>query len=630
MTSAETHLAPSAMNRSSRRASYGLLIAALSAQLVLLGFSMPLAELTSGGWFFNIDNPYHIYQLELGRALQAQGHWRGYDPFFGGGHLAGLSSNVSARFTLVIAALMPSKALTTTVYATYVLMCSLIAPLATWALAQKLGWSLWHKVAALSIGLLLWWVGIFHWYHTAGMVSFVCACYLAPLYAVWTYSLCNPDTPPKPVMLLLAGLAGGAGMWLHPLFCVPVAALFFSFLLLGSGRQRLWPMLGRATAIAALAVLLCLPWVLALAQGGTQTLAGEQPYQRAVGLKVIINSLGFEAGGATGAWIDLPIAMVCLIGLLTAKGNKRSGTLPFLLAGLGLLLFAAFAGGSSSLAVLQPNRLFGPAYLLLGMAASWHLAAWVTQWNTHGRRTIKLGATALGVLVALFFGRELAREVTPGSHGHHGKTPPEISAPPPVVAALENWINANTNSGVRILFETSLGRVHGGGHIAGYLAAKTRREFMGGAYPFFSPQTSCWDKSCFGRPIGALQPEFFRRAIETYNVGWVIAHSNELKTFMKQLPEIKIAADFDGVTIFQVDGPRSFVQEGGGRVTGRDFNRIEVADASGAALTLRYHWVPRLETVPPSKIEAYQWSPDFPPLIRIVNPPASFVVRMAD
>ena len=109
MTSAETHLAPSAMNRGSRRASYGLLIAALSAQLVLLGFSMPLAELASGGWFFNIDNPYHIYQLELSRALQAQGHWRGYDPFFGGGHLAGLSSNVSARFTLVIAALMPSK-----------------------------------------------------------------------------------------------------------------------------------------------------------------------------------------------------------------------------------------------------------------------------------------------------------------------------------------------------------------------------------------------------------------------------------------------------------------------------------------------------------------------------------------
>lgn len=630
MTLTESYPAPTTKNRGRRSASLGLLIAALSAQLVLLGFSMPLAELASGGWFFNIDNPYHIYQLELGRALQAQGHWRGYDPFFGGGHLAGLSSNVSARFTLVIAALMPSTALTTTVYAIYVWTCSLIAPLATWALGQNLGWSLCHKAAALAIGLLLWWVGIFHWYHTAGMVSFVCACYIAPLYAVWIYSLCDPDTPPKPAMLILAGLAGGAGMWLHPLFCIPVAALFFSFLLLRSGRQRHWALFGRAAAIAALAGLLCMPWVLALAQGGTQTLAGEQPYQRIVGLKVILSSLGFDAGGATGAWIDLPIAMVCLIGLLMAKDNKRSGTLPFLLAGLGLLLFAAFAGGSSSLAVLQPNRFFGPAYLLLGMAASWHLAAWAPQWNTHGRRAIRLGVAALGVLMALFFGRELVREVTPGLHGHHGKAPPEISAPPPVVVTLENWITANTTAGGRILFETSLGRVHGGGHVAGYLAAKTRREFMGGAYPFFSPQMSCWDKSCFGRPISTLQPEVFRRAIETYNVGWVIAHSSELKSFMKKLPEMKLVADFNGMKIFQLDGPRSFLQEGRGHVTGRNFNRIEVSGASGAALTLRYNWVPNLETEPPSQIEAFQWSPDFPPLIRIIKPPANFILRMAN
>ena len=84
-------------------------MAAITAQLVLLRFSMPLTAVTSGGWFFNIDNPYHLYQLELGRALQAQWRWTGYDPFFAGGDVADLSSNVSARLALLVAGLLPAS-----------------------------------------------------------------------------------------------------------------------------------------------------------------------------------------------------------------------------------------------------------------------------------------------------------------------------------------------------------------------------------------------------------------------------------------------------------------------------------------------------------------------------------------
>lgn len=611
-----------------RNACLGLMLAALAVQLILLGFSMPLNKLASGDWFFHIDNPYHIYQLDLGRALQEKGLWMAYDPFFGAGSLAGLSSNVSARLTLLFAGLMPAGVPTASVYVVYVLICSLLAPLSVWGLGQLLKWSRWHNILALAIGLLLWWVGVFHWYHTAGMVSFVCACYLAPLYATWSYSLCNPGTPAKPTMLLLAGFAGGAGLWLHPLFCIPVLLLFLSFVVLDFGPRRLWPLLGRASVIAIVAMLLSLPWILAFAPSGIQTMA-EAPYQRAVGLKIIFNSLGFEAGGATGAWINLPLAAICLFGPLTARDGKRSAMWPFLLAGLGLLLFAAFAGNSSTLAVVQPNRLIGPAYLLIGLTAAYYLTSLIDWAKTPGSRSVKVGVLTVGLMVMLYFGRELLREVTPGSHEHHGKAPPEIRDPPPLVAKLEKWINANTSADGRILFETSLGRVHGGGHIAGYLAATTRREFMGAAYPYFSPQLSCWDKSCFGRLIGTVQPEFFRRAIETYNVGWLVVHSSELKSFLKQLPEIKMVADFDGISIFQVSGARSFIYEGRGRVFGRDFNRVELSDVSGQALTLRYHWVRGLETVPPSRIEAYVWSADFPPLIRIINPPSNFILRMA-
>ncbi len=385
-----------------------LLLIATAAQLVLLGIAMPLSALSSGSWFFNIDNPFHIYQLELGRAMQAQWVWMGYDPFFGAGHLAGLSSNVSARLTLLVAAFLPATVSTETVYAVYVVVCSLIAPLAIWALGQLLGWSKWHKILALVIGLLLWWVGVFRWYHTAGMVSFVCASYVAPVYAVWAYSLCNPNAPTKPAKMLWAGLAGGAGIWLHPLFCIPAVLLFLSILLLSLGRQRLWPLLLRAAAIALVVVLVNLPWVLALVQIDAQ-ISGEQPYQKAVGLKIIFNSMGFAADGATGAWINLLLVAICSLGIWMDQGKHKLTTWPFLSTGLFLLLFASFGGISSTVGYVQPNRFIGPAYLMIGMVAAYYLSVligWANVGESHARRA---GLLTVAALVAFFFGCELLR-----------------------------------------------------------------------------------------------------------------------------------------------------------------------------------------------------------------------------
>jgi hypothetical protein len=43
---------------------------------------------------------------------------------------------------------------------------------------------------------------------------------------------------------------------------------------------------------------------------------------------------------------------------------------------------------------------------------------------------------------------------------------PELTDSPALVALLESWIAANTSADRRMVFETSLGRIHGGGHVA--------------------------------------------------------------------------------------------------------------------------------------------------------------------
>ena len=604
-----------------------MMLFAILCQLILLAWVMPLSQLFSGNWFFNIDNPYHIYQIEFGRALQSVGRLSGYDPFFAAGYVGGLSSNVSARLALLFAYLLPASVSTASVYAVYVAVCSLVAPLSLWGLARLLNWSWPRGALTIFLGLALWWIGVAHWYHTAGMVSFVCACYVAPWYSAWAYSLCDSASTAKPAALLGAGLVGGAGLWLHPLFCLPAVLLFLSLLLLRGKGASLTAVFSRALAVAAIAVLLTLPWVLALVHSSWQV--GDQPYQRAVGLKVFLNSTGFETGGQTGAWINLLVLLICALGLiLFRRSSGAAAARAFALAGIGLLGFAVFAGASNTLAQMQPNRFIVPAYLLLAISAACHAEA-VVQWTRAGnprRRTWSLAI--VGLFFALFVGREWMRELEYGSHGRHGKQPPEISAAPKSVAELQNWITSNTDARSRILFQTSLGRVHGGGHVAGYLASATHREFLGGAYPFFFPQVSCWDKSCFGRPIDTMDQAFFRRTLETYNVGWIIAHSLELKHLLEAMPDIKLRAVIDDVSVYEAQSPRTYVIAGQGRVTGRDFNRIELNDVSGPALTLRYNWVPGLETVPPSRIEPYRWSSEFPPLIRILDPPPNFVLRM--
>jgi hypothetical protein len=614
-------------DRKSHHPAFWMLIVAIVAQLGLLGLSMPLSAVLSDGWFFHIDNPLHIYQLELGRTLQAQAIWNGYDPYFGAGSFGGLSSNVSARLTLLVAALLPSSIPAHNVYAIYVLLCSLSAPAAVWTLGRLLQWTGVQQCLGATVGLLMWWIGVFHWYHTAGMVSFVAACYTALPYGVWAFHLCDPHQPLKAGRLVAAGLLGGIGMWLHPLFCIPSTLLILGLVLQNKAYRSPMPLIARATAIGATVVIIALPWIVSLITHRPDV-SDSHGYQRSVGLHVLVDSLGINTGAAAGSWLNLLALVGGVAGLWIRRAKTATATAPLLPVGLVLLLFAGFGGLSNTLSFVQPNRFIGPAYLMIGLAASRDLApsAWQILFNAPGWH--RLAVTTFAGLLVLATGRELLREVTPGKHGHHGKSPPEISAPPEVVSKIEAWINANTRPDGRILFETSLGRVHGGGHVAGYLAARTRREFMGGAYPYFLPKSSCWDGHCFDRAIEEVTPELFQSVLAAYNTHWIIAHSTGLKKLAESVTGIRRAAEFDGIVIYTLDTATGFVMHGNGRLIGRNFNRVDIGDVSGSEITLRYQWVPGMQTIPASQIEPYQWSVDFPPFVRVISPPEKFSLKL--
>ena len=68
------------------------------------------------------------------------------------------------------------------------------------------------------------------------------------------------------------------------------------------------------------------------------------------------------------------------------------------------------------------------------------------------------------------------------------------------------------------------------------------------------------------------------------------------------------------------------MSSGTGQVTGRGFNHIDVVNAFGPALVLRYHWIPGLRTNPPALVEPQVTAEGFPPLVKIIGPPEKFTL----
>jgi hypothetical protein len=607
---------------------FGVLAATLLLQLVLTGINFPLSRLGSEEHSWYIDNPYHVYQIELGRALLQQGLLTGLDPYFGAGHLGGVTYNVSARLPVLASALFPASLSTSALYAGYVLACSLAASLALPAMAWLLRWPAAAALAAAWAGLAFWWIGALRWYHTAGMSSFVCASYLGVLYGAWIWRICT-EKRGGATWTVLAGLLGGLGLWMHPLFGLVVAALFVGFLAVG-WRTLAWPgFLARSLGIAAIAVAINLPWLMAMTQ--TVNISAQSPYQKLVGWSVMVDPLlGKWTAGSLGSFLNPLAVMACAAALATPVFARRRALGPFVIGGAICLVFAAFGAASATVGTLQPNRFVAPGFLMFGAGAAFCAGAAASWLYRRAARPLRWGAGMVGLLLCLYVGREVTREATPGTHPHYGNPGTELSQTPARVAQLAAWLRANTTDEGRILFETSLGRIHGGGHAAGLLALAAEREFVGAAYPFSLPEVSFWDHAAFGVPINQVATAQFDAQLASkltlLNVGWAVAHSRELVQALTRHAAAQQVAEIGVLRIFKIHQPLSYAQSGSVRVVARGFNRVEFADAAGGNLVLRYAWVPGLAATPPARIEPVVVAPDFPPLVRVVHPPSRFVL----
>ena len=197
----------------------------LVAQFVLVSWTFPISALAADTPLFYIDGAYHWYQMHVARELASHGHLIGYDPYFSAGHTGGVTMNASAKVPALLAAVFGGLFAEAQLYKVYVFTAAVFAPAFVPVAAGLSGLDRKSTWIATTLGLFVWWASGFRWYHTAGMVSFVFACYLAlPYVAGLVRSVSGPRHVTTHVVIL--SLVGAAGLFLHPLFPILVALAF--------------------------------------------------------------------------------------------------------------------------------------------------------------------------------------------------------------------------------------------------------------------------------------------------------------------------------------------------------------------------------------------------------------------
>jgi hypothetical protein len=110
--------------------------------------------------------------------------------------------------------------------------------------------------------------------------------------------------------------------------------------------------------------------------------------------------------------------------------------------------------------------------------------------------------------------------------------------------------------------------------------------------------------SLLGRRLASLTPADLRSLLDRYAISWLVACEPTTKQWLTSFPGLVEHEEAAGdCEIFRVrDADASRLLEGSGRVRA-SLDRIEVTDAAGERVVLKYHWAPILRAEPPVRLE---------------------------
>lgn len=612
------------------RAAYAVVAAlTLVLQLALQSVFFPWSSLSGDQRIDHIDAPFHLYQMEVAGELCREAQVVGYDPFFAAGHLGGVVLNASAKLPALLHCLTGGHVSAEAVYKAVSFWSGVLGPVSLVLACAILGLGVREAAIAGVLAVMAWWIGPLRWYHTAGMVSFVAVAFAMPAFLAAFMRL---TASPTPLRILALGLAAALLFLVHPLFAVGSVLLGLPWLVVDSA----WPRTGmrRLAAGAAVAVVMVAAnWTWLHASLTAPSFANSaSPYQRAVEpLLMFKEMLGVAPTAAGGAYGFAGLFVAAVLGLVLAPPGRRRALVAIAAGAATLMAWASFGGLSERIALLQPNRFSAAFWVALILPAAAGLAGVLTRCGAAtGRRRVAAVVALLACALPLSHGvTDAAVEaLSAAGHPRYGPQPPEVGGSGPIEDGLVDFLRSRDTADQRVFFETSLGRIHDGGHIAGMLAWRSGRELIGGPYPFLGT-ANAWDGVAFGAELASMGADELAGWLDLYDVGWMLCHTDACKRAMAAVPGTTAVQSWGRVTAYARSSPGRVV-EGAAHLDGRCINRVEFSGVAGPRLVLRYHWVPGLRALPSGTVEPVVLKPGAPPFVAVVDPPPAFALRWGD
>ena len=587
-----------------------------------------------------LDQDWALHHLHLRSAeafWRADGRLWGYNPFFMAGYPANTIQDLSIKLYLIAALLTPGAE-------------PVVAfKLWVWAFASAVPWACygafanffsgrdvaaWGPTAAALLGTAYWWNSLPREMLFYGMVGFPAACFLALIGLSWLWRLANSERIgwPHAAWLVTCCL-------LVPLHAQVALALTLPggllLLLARSPRAWLW-----AGAGAALALVANLVWVAPLlAHVGDARFGAaidDLPYFSSPDPWTLVKD-HFTAERywtfRDSAWEKVLRSALLLVGggglVQLLRARRAEGIV--LLAWIGPLLWLAYFGSATeTFRGWQCLRFKIPVYAALALCAARALAARGAPGTAGLGRGLAAGLLGAGLVG---FAANLAATEARGELRMHAR-------PRAPVPELVEWLRTSAPRAGRLLFEESgdeTGFFWGGTYLSALLPFWTGHQLIGG------PANNVIDRHhfaefhsgrLFGRPIGSFTDAELRERLRRYNVATIVTfHPDSGRRLAALGAPVAPVARFDRpdgrgrAQVWRVEQEPSWLLAGRADVRA-ELGRLEVRNAAGPELILKYHWIEGLASDPPLAVEPHAVGDDPIPFVRVEAPPERFTLSV--
>jgi len=586
-----------------------LLHAAVIARMVSLRGLIRSGPIRSG------DFAAHYYQAaHAAEHLSRSGSLWGYDPYWMAGYPEGLISLIDNKLFLLVFAAVPASGRTIAFNAMIVLMLLAVPLLGYWAGRLAGGSRIEATCVALAGMVATFTVPVVVFFWVGGAISFFFAAALAV-----PVSLGLLKAVEKERWVSLAWLGWSAGAMLavttHPAILPALAAALCTALAMPRGR---WVETVVKLAVLSVAIAIPLWWPVTAMRYATQGAQWAsvawwdkggvflQGGRQRLWADWVWHLLHTEPGWSGGAGGLVALAILALAGLGASHASCRSTRLAPWLAVAACFVLAYGTSRFVSMRFAQPYRYLVPFAFFLCVPAGRGAAAWFEQIRA---RSV-LAMIGAGMLVLVIGESSLAaKDVILGGV----EDPAEIE----LVEFQKEGSRSEASEG-RLLVESSWSQLP---VFAGSVRQMTvkrfallplwlGRECLG--YIGTAPISSQFYASfAFTRLLGLdlLRARTLEldETLRRYAVSSIVACSPQARGALGRFPSVvEPLREVADCQVFQVSRPHtSRLLEGRGRATA-GIDRIEVRDAEGERIVLKYHWIPGLRTDPPLGLKEYR------------------------